>query len=313
VTIDGPAHIENGLNTTTYRAETDVAGKFSLAAASTPRGIIVVHGQGYAEISLADPAAADKITLQPWGRLVGKVILDSRPAENEEVFAHSQIRHYDETGRQFIFVQYSMEAKTDSEGRFTFEKVPPGRCRVCRREHRARNFFPSHETSVEIKPGMVTEVSLGGGGRPVTGKAVLLGAAGPINWQTVSVRLTLKTADELGPRPKRGDFASGDAYVEAIERFFQVAQAQRQFGAFCNSDGSFRLPDTPAGTYKLEIKVQDWKLDSASPRDVSDGPANIASLVREITVPEAPAGHNDEPLDVGSLDLVAGQDAALGK
>ena len=58
VTIDGPAHVENGLNTTTYRTQTDAAGKFALPAASAPQGVIVVHAQGYAEIALSDLAAA---------------------------------------------------------------------------------------------------------------------------------------------------------------------------------------------------------------------------------------------------------------
>ena len=58
VTIDGPAHVENGLNTTTYRTQTDATGRFALPAASAPQGVIVVHAQGYAEIALSDLSAA---------------------------------------------------------------------------------------------------------------------------------------------------------------------------------------------------------------------------------------------------------------
>jgi RNA polymerase sigma factor (sigma-70 family) len=313
VTIDGPAHVETGLNTTTYRTETDAAGKFSLPAASNPQGIIVIHDQGYAEVSLSDLAATGRVTLQPWGRVEGKLILDSRPAGNERVVAYNHVARYDDTGRRFKFVSYAMEAKTDGEGRFSFDKVPPGQCKVFRQELRSRTGFESHETSVEINPGTVTQVLLGGTGRPITGKAVVLGAAGPINWQDVTVHLTLKTANDLGARPKRADFSSTGAYVEAMDHFFEAVGAQRRFGVFCNSDGSFRLPDIPAGTYKLEIRVQDSKLDSVSPHDASDRPAEIASLVREITVPEAPGGHSDEALDLGLLEVVASQDAASAK
>jgi hypothetical protein len=313
VTIDGPAHVDNGLNTTTYRTQTDAAGKFALPAASAPQGVIVVHAQGYAEIALSDLAASGTVTLQPWGRVEGKLVLDSQPAANERVVAGNQILRYDETGRRFNFVSFYLEAKTDAAGSFHFDKVPPGKCKVFRQERRGRTGFESHETSVEVKAGTVTEVMLGGTGRAITGKAVLLGAAGPIDWQAVAVHLTLKTADDLGTRPKRADFSSRDAYVEALERFAEAVDAQRRFGVFCDSDGSFRLPSIPVGTYKLEIRVWDSKLDSASPLDRSDQPTEIASLVREITVPETPSGQSDEPLDLGLLELVARQDAASAK
>ena len=313
VSIDGPAHVGRGLNTTTYCTQTDAAGKFCLPAASAPQGVVVIHDQGYAEVSLSDLADTGKVTLQPWGRVEGKLILDSRPAANERVVAYNDVTRYDETGRRFNFVSFGLEAKTDSTGRFTFDKVPPGRCRVFRQERRSRTGFESHETSVRVKAGTVTEVALGGSGRPVIGKAALPGATRPIDWQAVAVHLTLKTADDLGARPKRDDFSSRDAYVEAMDHFFAAVDARRRFGGFCDSDGSFRLPDVPAGTYKLEIVVRDSKLDSVTPHDISDRDEEIASLVREITVPEVPGGQSNEPLDLGLLELVAKQDAASAK
>ena len=313
VTMDGPAHVDKGLNTTTYRTQTDEAGKFSLPAASAPQGLIVIHDQGYAELSLSDLGATGNITLQLWGRVDGKLILDSRPAANERVVAYNQTLRYDETGRRFNLLNFHLETKTDSAGSFSFDKVPLGRCKVFRQELRLRTGFESHETSVEVKAGTVTEVVLGGTGRPITGKAVLPGAAATIDWQAVAVHLTLKTADDLGTRPKRDDFSSRDAYVEAMDHFFKAADARQRFGAFCSSDGSFRLPDVPAGKYKLEITVRDSKLDSVSPHDRSDRAVEIASLVREVTVPEIPGGQSDEPLDVGLLELVARQDAASAK
>ena len=66
----------------------------------------------------------------------GKLLLDSRSAANERVVAGNQILRYDETGRQFNFMNFRLEAKTDSAGRFTFDKVPPGKCKVFRQERR---------------------------------------------------------------------------------------------------------------------------------------------------------------------------------
>ena len=62
---------------------------------------------------------------------------------------------------------------------------------------------------------MVTQVLLGGTGRPLIGNARLPGAAGPIDWQAVPVRLKLKTANEPGSRPQPADFSSNDAFIAA--------------------------------------------------------------------------------------------------
>src|SRR5262249_49645315 len=56
VTLDRPAHIQQGLNTTAYRAQTDAAGQFSLPAAVSPEGVIVIHELGYAEVKLPSSA-----------------------------------------------------------------------------------------------------------------------------------------------------------------------------------------------------------------------------------------------------------------
>jgi len=306
VIIDGPAHVDSGLNTTTCRAQTDEAGKFSLPAATDPQGLVVIHHQGYAQLSLSDFEAT--VTLQAWGRVEGMLILDSQPAANDRVVAYNHVARYSDSGRRFTFMSFHLDTKTDSTGRFVFDKVPPGQCHIFRQtllSREPRTGFESHETSVGVNPGTVTEVVLGGTGRPITGKALLPGATGLMDWQTVAVQLRLKTADQPASRPKRADFSSNEAYIAAADRFFEAPR--QPFGAFCDSDGSFRLPDVPAGTYELEIRVRDAELDSVSPNESLGPPPEIGSLSREIIVPEIPAGQSAEPLDLGILELVPRQ------
>lgn len=159
-------------------------------------------------------------------------------------------------------MSFHFEATTDSTGKFSFEKVPPGPGNVFRMTMRAQTGFESHDTSLVVHAGAVTQVVLGGGGRPIIGKAVLAGATSAIDWKSVSVRLRLKTADEPGPRPKRDDYSSRSAYVAAMDHFFEAARAQSRFGAFCDGDGAFRLQDIPAGSYQLEIKLHGFKPNS---------------------------------------------------
>jgi hypothetical protein len=249
--------------------------------------------------------AAGYIILQPWGRVEGRLVLDGQPVGDERIRAGNTVTRYDEAGRRFGFMSFYFEAKTDSAGRFFFDKVPPGQCNIFRQTLRSNTGFESHEAPVLVAAGSVSDVLLGGGGRPIIGKANLAGSTQAIDWQNVAVQLRLKTARDPGTRPKRADFSSAQAYIEAANYFFETSRAQRRFGAFCNSDGSFRLQDIPAGTYKLKIVVRDFRPDSVDANVLSGGLPDIASVAREVTVSEIPDGQSAEPLDLGILELMA--------
>jgi hypothetical protein len=313
VTINGPAQVEKGLNTTTYLTQTDRTGKFSLPAAPDPQGIVVVHDQGYAQVSLTDFGTGGTITMQPWGRIEGSVVLDSRRVPNASVRAGNHVFRYDQRGRQVRLLTVGLDAKTDSAGQFAFEKVLPGDCDVFREEvspSKPGSFFISHAVSVTVTPGAVAHVVLGGTGRPIIGTALFGGATGSIDWQSVPVRLRLKVANEQGPYPRRHNYSSSEAFIAAMAKWDQARRAQRTFGAFCESNGSFRLQDIPAGTYELEIKLLDSRLDTVSPRQPYDPAPEIGSIVREVIVPEISKGQTGEAVDLGTLELLPRQERA---
>jgi hypothetical protein len=316
VTIDGPAHVEKGINTSSYLAQTDDAGRFSLPAVAEPQGIVVVHDQGYAQVSPNNFGTGGTITLQPWGRIEGNVVLDSQPVPNERIVAVDQVFRYDGRGRRFGLMTLRLETKTDPAGKFSFEKMPPGQFTVFRERSLAGDFraaFESHETAVGVEAGGVTQVVLGGGGRPVIGTARLAGVISSIDWQSVPVRLRLKLAHEPGPLPRRHELSSNEAFIVAMDQWDQAKRAQRTYGTFCNSNGSFRLQDIPAGTYELEVKLIDAKPDSVSPRQPWEEPVpEIGSIVREVFVPEVSEGQPVEPLDLGTLELLPRQERAAG-
>ena len=62
-------------------------------------------------------------------------------------------------------------------------------------------------------------------------------------------------------------------------------------------DGSFRLDDVPPGEYRLSVRVNERS------RFGETGP--FARLVHVFTVPPAPGGRSDQPLDLGVLRLRA--------
>ena len=114
-----------------------------------------MHDQGFAQIPIAALDAASNITLQAWGRIEGRLVLDSQPVPNEHIFVGHQISRYDEQGRRFGFLTFGFETTTDSDGKFAFEKVPPGPCAVWR-----QIYGPDHRTQVVIKPGADIQVAV---------------------------------------------------------------------------------------------------------------------------------------------------------
>jgi hypothetical protein len=71
-------------------------------------------------------------------------------------------------------VPYDQQTKTDHEGGFVFEKVPPGSHQLFREinphESSTGMIGQSHFMTVEVKPGETTQTTIGGDGRKVIGR-----------------------------------------------------------------------------------------------------------------------------------------------
>lgn len=302
VTLSGPGKVGRGINTTTYRVQTDPAGNFALPAAISPLGVIAVHEEGLAESSLADLQNKRQLRLQPWGRVEGRLMLESKPAAGQEIVAFNQIIRYDEEGRRSGYLTYRLETTTDASGRFTFPKVPAGQCGVFRQFRQARHAFGSHRQSFMVAPGQTIQVTLGGSGRSIAGKARFSGDTGQYDWRGVLVCLRSQADVDPTLRPKRAAYSSLEDYIAASESFFEGYQKVHHYYALCDSNGAFRIPDNPAGTYTLEIYLRVDHANRVSTQDWDKLPRIVASLKKEIVL-EVPDGQTVEALDLGILEL----------
>ena len=120
-------HLEN--RTSALRSKTSSDGRFSFTA---PKGnflLVAVGDAGYTDASPEKLANADKLILQPWGRLEGQVMVGRRPNVNAEITFSPSQRSGGFT-RRIFFHQY--DTKTDDQGHFVFDRVIPGRGLVTR-------------------------------------------------------------------------------------------------------------------------------------------------------------------------------------
>jgi peroxiredoxin len=65
-------------------------------------------------------------------------------------------------------------------------------------------------------------------------------------------------------------------------------------------DGTFRVEDVEAGTYDLQISVNERPL---APNTVWLGGNSLGWASRDVNVPQMPGGRSDEVLDLGSIPL----------
>ena len=321
VYMDKPGQFrkEPGISTDS-RVQTDDAGRFSFAPKLLARGLIAIHDQGYAEVTTA--AFDGRIVLQPWGRVEGRLLIGNRPGAGEQISLGNVMYRYGENGREFPALSLWLKTTTDADGNFVFDKVPPGERTICQRlnvpDNQPGRIYETQERRIVVTPGTVTRVDLGGTGRPVAGRALLPGVKNTIDWQKVAVELSLTLPGTPGQTPNREDFPTTDAFLAAVrayaaaDRAFwtseegrEIQQAQRNYAAFCNSDGSFLVPDIPPGTYELKIEVKEANPGSAGPsRFPFEGEA-VGSLNTEVTVPDPAENSSDNPVDLGTLELRA--------
>ncbi len=266
------AYIRDGRNVQKEQGiyvETGPEGRFVFPTPTDPYLLAVLHEKGYAQVSPEELSASSKVTLQPWGRVEGKVLLGSRPGGNETV--RILLDRPAETGTPKIY--HDCGGVTDQDGHFVLERVPPGRGKVCReiriseRSGRFTDYMP-----IEIKAGETTSVTIGGKGRPVIGKVVFP--------EEVKDRL---------------DWQNLDYYIRS-----QSAEGSSQSWAFkLASDGTFRAENIPAGEHCFYLTAYGVPADSRAFRG-----ERIGTLTHPFTIPEMPNGRSEEPLDLGVLELL---------
>jgi peroxiredoxin len=241
-------------------------GRFTLPPQDNEFVLIVTSDAGYAEVSSDDFAKSSRLVLQPWGKIEGGVRIGPRPGSDQEV----QFQPFSPGRKRGFLVSHRYTTQTDDRGRFRFDRVIPGSGRASRvvaveLSGGATRATPCWPESVYIKPGQTAQVTIGGKGRPVTGRIVIDGTPeSPVDW-------TLNDPVEIG--------ASGGWFASKIDK-----------------DGRFRIEDVPAGKWVLSFPV------NAEPDPRLRGAGTVIGKVNmPFTVPDMPTGRSNEPLDLGTI------------
>ena len=273
------------------RKITDAAGRFKLPGDDALVRIVVVHESGFAEVS---PAIAETSwQLVPWGRIEGHWTSGGRPVVDGELLVQAGPGLSDSL--QFDFSQYRL--KTDAEGRFSRDRVPPVRLnlvRLTRQDGDNGRTSWSHGRAqvVDVKPGEVTEVNLG-----VSGYSVVLTPIWPAGFPGGSGLKLVGGIHTAFPEPPADVTGSPEALARWREtpEFRALALRARNFEGRLQGD-RIVVDEVEPGDYSATLVVlKDSPSGSTPGSPMVQGPMPVLMGRKPVQIPAEPG--------TGSLDL----------
>jgi uncharacterized GH25 family protein len=279
---------ENGLldSDLGWKSETDERGNFVFQPRRDIKWIAAANEQGYAEVSFDDFKRSPALILKPWGRINGSLRSGSLPGTNQllkliRVGSLSPQLHPNRFTRL-----------TDGIGRFTFERVPPGQLII----GRVINMQFSHAQIIDISPAQTVNLSLGAGGRTVTGK--IESADGQeLDWEAGNHPAFLRVSSLPLGIPKLADSVATNRWMREFWDSSDGRARQQSNVTYVfefSSNNVFRVDNVSPGTYECEIHYH-------QPASVADQPDVCLGILKQpVTIPP---GEPRTPINLGTLKI----------
>jgi len=320
---DQQAYVENSrdvMNMGTPQATSGADGVLDFAPQKGDFKIAVFADAGYAEADRADLEKSPDMKLQPYGRIEGRMMVGANPAADTGVDLQRMAQFTGNGDR--IIIQDQLSGRTDTDGKFVIDRVPPGTWSVCRRVPISSNgWTEARLVDVEVAPGKTALVNVGGKGRPVVGKVVvpssILNSPG---WSFGFCQITSRNdaAFARPPMPALVQMLPQAAQQQWMENWLktdagktflanqQKAMAQRVNIPFSiSADGSFRIDDVLAGSYQVAVNIR--------PDQPQPGTMGLLAVGgAELTIPEMPGGRSDQPFQIDPIQMIPLQKLAVG-
>lgn len=267
----------------------DSQGVFGFSPAANPRMVLFVHPSGCLAVPV-ESVTNVLVQLEPWGSLEGSLLIAGRSAPNQSV----QIsRLMPDPMHPPMGVHLTQT--TDANGRFTFDRLPPGKYVVSRVVETGQ----SHEARVEVQPNTRGSVVLGTEGRPVIARLKTSVPVPNVDWTRVLSRFLGTTVQ---PAPVRSEFPNEAAFQRASALHHS---AMPQHYGTVSPDGVFRAEDVPAGEYTLHVMV------FGSPSPVANGSTDswpngkvLGIINQRVIISGEPGQRSDLPVDLGEIVIM---------
>lgn len=275
----------------------DSQGVFGFNPASNPRMVLFLHHSGCLALPV-ESVTNVLVRLEPWGSLDGTLQIAGKPAANETV----QIaRLMPDPLHPPMGVHLTQP--TDANGRFSFERLPPGQYVVSRlidlHPGREGETGQSHEARVDVRPNTRGSVVLGTEGRPVIARLKTSVPVADLDWTPVLPRLV---RNSVQPAPIRSDYPNAAAFQRASA--LHESALSKHYGTV-TPDGVFRAEDVPAGEYTFHVVVFKPTSSEATGSSESWPTQGILGIVNQrVIIPGEPGQRSDVPIDLGEIVIM---------
>lgn len=289
--VSGPEGVGNHVQT----VRADETGRFSFPSPGDDKAIVITHENGFLETSFKRLRRSPELHLEPWGRLEGTLVVNSKPKT-------VQLLELLPKRRPTYWLSVNYDVTTNSKGDFVFEQVPPGDYTLVCTKPSSGTWPRSYPLPVKIVARETTKVAYEATVRNVIGKIQALPAGTEVDWRTAMTTklLSRKQAKRNDEPPALSDFVRMEDYQEANKDWARslgsqpiVDSAELEF----ESDGSFHAEGIPLGEYELHVEITD-------PTQKRGGQwKNLGSIRKTVVVPPAPSGDPESPVDLGTFHL----------
>lgn len=270
-----PRDVEDAKRLRAANAKIGPDGRFSLPPQRDSVALLVLTDAGSLLVPKSELRGEDRLVIQPWARVTGKVTIDGRPAAKLSLQSYDPDESAPIEGEPRLVRQYS--AETDDAGRFELSRVLPGQLTLAQWVPNGvqRRSWPVIRATLDVVGGQSHDLKIGESGRAVTGRLVLP------NDDTWMIRKA-----EIVPR---GDQAGRPASigVEILEQ------------------GRLRALDLRSGDYSLHVALHE-----PPPADSCGWGRLLGEFKHDFAIPEG-ATAGDAPLDLGTLEPTATGGRAL--
>ena len=276
----------------------DKQGTFTLQPDPAITRVIAAGADGYAEATPAELEANPVMRLQPWGRLEATCFSGGKPVAGREY----GLKFGGGSEETIAFDFMASRFTTDTQGKLTIDKLPPGKHELMRLIHfnspdGSGGWMHGAKTPFEIRSGETTPLDLGISNCTV--QAHLQWPAGMSRQPGQNIFAGLHTP--MPPIPPE-IMTNQAALMELMqtEEFRAAQKNMRSFQGTVSDDGTITVEDVEPGDYQLTVTAMSGAAGShAVPPEKPVDIHPLAQASKDITISAGPAAI----VDAGLVEL----------
>jgi RNA polymerase sigma factor (sigma-70 family) len=229
---------------------TDGDGQFKLPEDDAILRVIVASPDGYAESTRAALPTNNVMQLQPWGSLDVTCVAAGKPIVGRDYMVEFG-------GGAMETVSFDFErsrVKTDEQGHFSVETLPPGKHKLLRiypfKTERGNGYRHGDKIEFEIRPGETTQLNPSASEHTVFGRWQWASGAKVVPQSMMFAGLRSGSVPIIPPEMRK-DRAAIQAFVSTPE--FRAAQEKMRSYTATVGDGTLQVEGVQPGKYELTL------------------------------------------------------------